>query len=52
MLIKNHSITYLNLQDKSGMTFDSKNNVTEIINDRNKLFEYKSDQYDTSYDTK
>ena len=52
MLIEDHSITYLNLQDKSGMKFDSKNNVTEIMNYRNKLFEYKSDHYDTSYDTK
>ena len=52
MLIEDHSITYLNLQDKSGMKFDSNNNVTEIINYRNKLFEYKSDHYDNTYDTK
>ena len=32
MLIEDHSITYLNLQDKSGMKFDSNNNVTEIMN--------------------
>ena len=41
MLIEDHSITYLNLQDKSGMKFDSNNKVTEIMNYRNKLFEYK-----------
>ena len=41
MLIDDHSITYLNLQDKSGMKFDSKNNVSEIVNYRNKLFENK-----------
>ena len=52
MLIEDHSITYLKLQGKSGMKFDSNNNVTEIINYRNKLFEYKYDQYDTTYDTK
>ena len=52
MLIEDHSITYLNLQDKSGMKFDSNNNVTEIINYRNKLFEYKSDHCDSTYDTK
>ena len=34
------------------MKFDSNNNVTEIINYRNKLFEYKSDHYDNTYDTK
>ena len=34
------------------MKFDSKNNVTEIINYRNKVFEYKSDHYDDDYDTK
>ena len=32
MLIEDHSITYINLQDKSGMKFDSSNKVTEIIN--------------------
>ena len=42
MLIEDHSITYLNLQDKSGMKFDSNNNVTEIMNYRNILFEYKN----------
>ena len=52
MLIEDHSITYLNLQDKSGMKIDSNNNVTEIMNYRNKLFEYKSDQYESTYDTK
>ena len=52
MLIQDHSITYLNLQDKSGMKFDSNNNATEIMNYRNKLFEYKSDHYDNTYDTK
>ena len=53
MLIQDHSITYLNLQDKSGMKFNSSNNnVTEIMNYRNKLFEYKSDHYDSTYDTK
>ena len=53
MLIEDHSITYLNLQDKSGMKFDSSNNnVTEIMNYRNKIFEYKSDKYDSTYDTK
>ena len=51
-LIEDHSITYLNLQDKSGMKFDSNNNVTEMMNYRNKLFEYKSDHYDNTYDTK
>ena len=51
-LIEDHSITYLNLQDKSGMKFDSNNNVTEMMNYRNKLFEYKSDHYDSTYDTK
>ena len=52
-LIEDHSITYLNLQDKSGMKFDrSNNNVTEMMNYRNKIFEYKSDKYDSSYDTK
>ena len=50
-LIEDHSITYLNLQDKSGMKFDSKNNVTEIMNYRNKLFEYKSDHFDHTYHT-
>ena len=48
-LIENHSITYLNLQDKSGMKFDSNNKVTEIINYRNKLFEYKYDGYKLNY---
>ena len=52
MLIEDHSITYLNLQDKSGMKIDRNNNFIEIINYRNKLFEFKSNQYDTSYDTK
>ena len=53
MLIEDHSITYLNLQDKSGMKFDSSNNnVTEMMNYRNKIFEYKSDKYDSTYDTK
>ena len=53
MLIEEHSITYLNLQDKSRMKFDSSNNNdTEIMNYRNKLFEYKSDKYDSTYDTK
>ena len=28
------------------------NNVTEIMNYRNKLFEYKSDHYDSTYDSK
>ena len=51
-LIEDHSITYLNLQDKSGMKFDSNNNVIEMMNYRNKLFEYKSDKYDSTYDTK
>ena len=51
-LIEDHSITYLNLQDKSGMKFDSSNNVTKIMNYRNKLFEYKSDHYDNTYYTK
>ena len=51
-LIEDHSITYLNLQDKSGMKFDSNNNVTEIMNYRNKIFEYKSDHYDNTYNTK
>ena len=52
-LIEDHSITYLNLQDKSGMKFDSSNNnVTEMMNYRNKLFEYKSDKYDSTYDIK
>ena len=51
-LIEDHSITYLNLQDKSGMKFDSTNKVTEMMNYRNKLFEYKSDHYDSTYDTK
>ena len=41
MLIEDHSITYINLQDKSGIKFDSNNNVIEIINYRNKYFEYK-----------
>ena len=49
MLIEDHSITYLNLQDKSGMKFDSKNNVSEIVNYRNKLFEYKKDNYYINY---
>ena len=49
MLIEDHSITYLNLQDKSGMKFDSTNKVTEIINYRNKLFEYKYDGYKLNY---
>ena len=49
MLIQDHSITYLNLQDKSGMKFNSSNKVTEIINNRNKLFEYKYDQYRLNY---
>ena len=48
-LIEDHSITYLNLQDKSGMKFDSKNNVTEMMNYRIKLFEYKSDNYEPIY---
>ena len=52
MLIEDHSITYLNLQDKSGMKFDSNNNVTEMINYRNKIFEYKYDHYKSTYDTK
>ena len=53
MLIEDHSITYLNLQDKSGMKIDSSNNnVTEMMNYRNKIFEYKSDKYDSTYDTK
>ena len=52
MLIQDHSITYLNLQDKSGMKFNNKNHVIEIMNYRNKLFEYKSDHYDSTYDTK
>ena len=52
MLIQDHSITYLNLQDKSEMKFNNSNNVTEIMNYRNKLFEYKSDKYDGIYDTK
>ena len=35
------------------MKFDSSNNnVTEMMNYRNKIFEYKSDKYDSSYDTK
>ena len=51
-LIEDHSITYLNLQDKSGMKFDSNNNVTEMMNYRNKLFEYKSDHYNNTYNTK
>ena len=51
-LIEDHSITHLNLQDKSGMKFDSNYNVTKMINYRNKLFEYKSDHYDSTYDTK
>ena len=52
-LIEDHSITYLNLQDKSGMKFDSNNNIIEIMNYRNKLFEYKSDHlYDSNYNTK
>ena len=49
MLIDDHSITYLNLQDKSGMKFDSKNNVSEIVNYRNKLFENKKDNYYINY---
>ena len=49
MLIEDHSITYINLQDKSGMKFDSKDNVSEIINYRNKLFEYKKDNYYINY---
>ena len=40
-LIEDHSITYLNLQDKSGIKFDSNNNVTEMMNYRNKIFEYE-----------
>ena len=40
-LIEDHSITYLNLQDKSGMKFDSNNKIIEMINYRNKIFEYK-----------
>ena len=50
MLIEDHSITYINLQDKSGMKFDSSNKVTEIINYWNKLFEYKYDEYNLKYD--
>ena len=42
MLIDDHSITYINLQDKSGMKFDSNNSVSEIINYRNNIFEYKN----------
>ena len=38
--IEDHSITYLNLQDKSGMKFHSENNLKEIVNYRNKVFEY------------
>ena len=34
------------------MKFDSNNNVTEMMNYRNKLFEYKSDHYDSTYNTK
>ena len=34
------------------MKFDSNNKVTEMMNYRNKLFEYKSDHYDNTYDTK
>ena len=34
------------------MKFDSNNNVTEMMNYRNKLFEYKSDHYDKTYNTK
>ena len=41
MLIRDHSIAYLNLQDKSGMKFDSGNYITEILNYRDKIFEYK-----------
>ena len=41
MLIEDHSITYLNLQDKSRIKCDSDNNVTEIVNYRNRLFVYK-----------
>ena len=52
MLIEDHSITYLNLQDKSGMKFDSDNKVIEIMNYRSKLFEYKSDHYYRSYNIK
>ena len=49
-LIEDHSITYLNLQDKSGMKIDSLiSNVTEMMNYRNKLFEYKSDHYDNHF---
>ena len=45
MLIEDHSITYLNLQDKSGIKFDNIYIVTEMMNYRNKLFEYKFDKY-------
>ena len=45
-LIEDHSITYLNLQDRTGMKFNSKNHVTEMMNYRNKLFEYNSDHYE------
>ena len=50
MLIQDHSITYLNLQDISGMKYNTttisnnitKHNITEIVNYRNKIFEYKN----------
>ena len=40
-LIEDHSITYLNLQDRTGIKFDSNNKVIEMMNYRNKIFEYK-----------
>ena len=40
-LIEDHSITYLNLQDRTGMKFDSNNKIIEMMNYRNKIFEYK-----------
>ena len=40
-LIEDHSITYLNLQDRTGIKFDSNDKVIEMMNYRNKIFEYK-----------
>ena len=50
MLIEDHSITYLNLQDISGMKYSTysiinnikKYHIKEIVNYRNKTFEYKN----------
>ena len=50
-LIEDHSITYLNLQDKSGIKFDNNNKVIEIMNYRNKIFEYKHFNKSLTYQT-